>query len=211
MNESMSILLGPWELNQFSSIFSEVITTRRREHPGTASGWVLQEGSIGLTNGDILTEILAVCYRSKPGSNELRPARGPVKYLAILGHLSMKTSPDNPDFPPSSSWLVDGHFIKWTPGSQSSKTLSLKIIWKLKDGTDAAFRNYNIYVKKLAKKVEEVQEYLGTAFVEAFYVSNLPVPSKTSSLRFIVQACSADGSSQKLVDCPTFSIDAGDP
>lgn len=168
-----------------------------------------------------LTEIHAVCFWSKHKLNKMRQARSPVEYLAILGHITIKTfSEKNSDFPPSSSWLVEGEFIKWTSGSQGSKTLSAKIVWKLKNGTNTvAFPNYKIYVKKLAKQVvgnqdeilEEAQVYLGTAYVEAFYVSDLAVPGGTSSLKFIVQVCAADGTCQKLDDSPTFSIDAEGP
>lgn len=207
MNESTSILLTSGDFNQFSSKFSKVIPTHRLEKPGNSFGWVLQEGSIALESGDMLTEIHAVCYRSKYESS----ARSSVEYFAELGHLSIRTSENKLDFLPSSSWLVDGQFIKWASGSGGSKTLSVKIVWKLKYGTSTAFSNYNIYVKNVTKQVEEVAEYLGTAHVEAFYVSDLVVPSETCSLKFIVQMCAADGSCQNLDDSPTFTVDAEGP
>ncbi|XP_041000722.1 cytosolic endo-beta-N-acetylglucosaminidase 1 isoform X2 [Juglans microcarpa x Juglans regia] len=208
MNESTSILLASGDFNQFSSKFSKVIPTQRLEKPGNSFGWVLQEGSIALESGDMLTEIHAVCYRSKYESS----ARSSVKYFAELGHLTIRTSHEKKlDFLASSSWLVDGQFIKWACGSRGSKTLSVKIVWKLKHGTSTAFSNYNIYVKKVTKQVEEVAEYLGTAHVEAFYVSDLVVPSETSSLKFIVQMCAADGTCQNLDDSPTFTVDAEGP
>ncbi|KAG2723976.1 hypothetical protein I3760_02G196100 [Carya illinoinensis] len=207
-NESTTILLTSGDFNQFSGKFSKVIPTHRLERPGNSCGWVLQEGSIAPEKGDILTEIQAVCYRSKYESSEPRPARSSVKYFAELGHLTIRTSEKNLDFLPSSSWLVDGQFIKWVSGSRGSKTLSVKIVWKLKHGTSTAFSKYNIYVKKVTKHVEEVAEYLGTAYVEAFYVSDLVVPSETSSLKFIVQMCAADGTCQNLDDSPTFTVDA---
>ncbi|KAM4104192.1 hypothetical protein ACJW30_06G138200 [Castanea mollissima] len=214
MNKSMSILLASQEIYQFSSKFSQVITTRPHEKPGNSPGWVIQEASIAM-NGYTLTEIYAVCYRSKPEFNKPRPAHNPVKYFAVLGHITIKNSEKKSGFPPSSSWIVEAQFIKWASVSQGSKTLSVKLIWKLKDGTDTVFPNYNIYAKKLAKQVvsdqygslEDVPKYLGTAHVEAFYVSDLSVPCETSSLKFIVQVCAADGTCQKLDDSPTFSID----
>ncbi|XP_075671601.1 cytosolic endo-beta-N-acetylglucosaminidase 1 isoform X2 [Castanea sativa] len=214
MNKSMSILLASQEIYQFSSKFSQVITTRPHEKPGNSPGWVIQEASIAM-NGYTLTEIYAVCYRSKPEFNKPRPAHNPVKYFAVLGHITIKNSDKKSGFPPSSSWIVEAQFIKWASVSQGSKTLSVKLIWKLKDGTDTVFPNYNIYAKKLAKQVvsdqdgslEDVPKYLGTAHVEAFYVSDLSVPCETSSLKFIVQVCAADGTCQKLDDSPTFSID----
>ncbi|KAG2723979.1 hypothetical protein I3843_02G172600 [Carya illinoinensis] len=207
-NESTSILLTSGDFNQFSGKFNKVIPTHRLERPGNSFGWVLQEGSIALEKGDILTEIHAVCYRSKYESSELRPARSSVKYFAELGHLTIRTSEKNLDFLPSSSWLVYGQFIKWVSGSRGSKALTVKIVWKLKHGTGTAFSKYNIYVKKVTKQVEEVAEYLGTAHVEAFYVSDLVVPTETSSLKFIVQMCAADGTCQNLDDSPTFTVDA---
>lgn len=214
MNKSMSILLASQEIYQFSSKFSQVITTRTHEKPGNSPGWVIQEASIAM-NGYKLTEIHAVCYRSKPEFNKPRPAHNPVKYFAVLGHITIKNSEKKSGFPPSSSWIVEAQFIKWTSVSRGSKTLSVKLIWKLKDGTDTVFPNYNIYAKKLAKQVvsdrdgslEDVPKYLGTAHVEAFYVSDLSVPCETSSLKFIVQVFAADGTCQKLDDSPTFSID----
>ncbi|KAL4620797.1 hypothetical protein ACB092_06G181900 [Castanea dentata] len=214
MNKSMSILLASQEIYQFSSKFSQVITTRPHEKPGNSPGWVIQEASIAM-NGYTLTEIYAVCYRSKPEFNKPRPAHNPVKYFAVLGHITIKNSEKKSGFPPSSSWIVEAQFIKWASVSQGSKTLSVKLIWKLKDGTDTVFPNYNIYAKKLAKQVvsdqdgsqEDVPKYLGTAHVEAFYVSDLSVPCETSSLKIIVQVCAADGTCQKLDDSPTFSID----
>uniref|UniRef100_A0A7N2MFH3 mannosyl-glycoprotein endo-beta-N-acetylglucosaminidase n=1 Tax=Quercus lobata TaxID=97700 RepID=A0A7N2MFH3_QUELO len=214
MNKSMSMLLASQEIYQFSSKFSQVITTRPHGKPGNSPGWVIQEASIAM-NGYKLTEIHAVCYRSKPEFNKPGPAHNPVKYFAVLGHITIKNSEKKSGFPPSSSWLVEAQFIKWTSVSQGSKTLSVKLKWKLKDGTDTVFPNYNIYAKKLAKQVvsdqdvslEDVPKYLGTAHVEAFYVSDLSVPCETSSLKFIVQVCAADGTCQKLDDSPTFSID----
>lgn len=214
MNKSMSILLASQEIYQFSSKFSQVITTRPHEKPGNSPGWVIQEASIAM-NGYKLTEIHAVCYRSKPEFNKPGPAHNPVKYFAVLGHITIKNSEKKSGFPPSSSWLVEAQFIKWTSVSRGSKTLSVKLIWKLKDGTDTVFPNYNIYAKKLAKQVvsdrdgslEDVPKYLGMAHVETFYVSDLSVPCETSSLKFVVQVCAADGTCQKLDDCPTFSID----
>ncbi|XP_059456645.1 cytosolic endo-beta-N-acetylglucosaminidase 1 [Corylus avellana] len=216
-NQSMSILLTPQEMNQFRSKFGRVITTRRLEKPGTIPGWVIQEARISM-NHCTLTEIHAVCYPSQQELSEMRPARRPVEYFAVLGHISIKTSGKNSDFLPSSSWLVEGEFIKWTSSSRVSKSLSVKIVWKLTNGSNTdAFPNYNIYVKKLAKQGVGNQdgklevEYLGTAHVEAFYVSDLAVPWGISSLKFIVQVCAADGTFQKLDDSPTFSIDAEGP
>jgi mannosyl-glycoprotein endo-beta-N-acetylglucosaminidase len=127
----------------------------------------------------------------------------------------MNTSKENTYFPPSSSWLVEGHYIKWSSGSQGSKTVSVKIDWKSKDGTDSQFPKYNIYVEKLPKQAVRnhgvglggVQEYLGVANVEAFYVSELPIPATTSSIKFIIQVCGVDGVCQNMDDSPYFQLD----
>ncbi|KAK6929511.1 Glycoside hydrolase, family 85 [Dillenia turbinata] len=50
-------------------------------------------------------------------------------------------------------------------------------------------------------------DYIGMAAVQDFYVSDLQLPSGISSVKFIVQVCSIDGSSQKLEDSPSFQLD----
>ncbi|XP_002273683.3 cytosolic endo-beta-N-acetylglucosaminidase 1 isoform X5 [Vitis vinifera] len=230
LNERMSVLLAAQgstllTMNQFSSKFSKVIMPHRVVKIEAAPGWVIQESSIAM-NGYILTEIHAVCYKSKPdfidlklnsGSDHLDNdlARSPSNYYAVLGHLMVKTSDQNPDFLPSSSWLVEVQHIKWASDLQGAKTLSAKIIWKLKDGNYSMSQNYNVYVEKLANEevgnpgtmLKREQEYLGVAQVEAFYVSDFVVPSGTSSLKFIIQVCGTDGASQKLDDSPYFQLD----
>ncbi|CAI9768283.1 unnamed protein product [Fraxinus pennsylvanica] len=114
------------------------------------------------------------------------PSRDPSEYYAVLGYIRVYTSSKNTDFPPSASWIVNSHYVQFTSGPQGSKNLSIKIIWQLKEGAD--------------------QEYLGVAKVECFYISELVVPSGTSSLKFIIQVCSADGASQKLEDSPSFTL-----
>ncbi|XP_059669303.1 cytosolic endo-beta-N-acetylglucosaminidase 1-like [Cornus florida] len=221
LKERTSVLLASrgrtlLTINQLSTKFGKVIMPCRVTKPETAPGWVIQESSISM-NGYTLTEIHAVCYRSKPelgkqilnsGSNgeDNALARGPSEYFALLGHITVKTSEQNSSFPPSTSWLVEGQYIKWTSGSQGSKTLSVKVIWKLKDGDASLFPQYNIYVEKLSKMLEGVQEYLGVARVDAFYVSDLVIPTGTSSLNFIVQVCSIDGACQTLDDSPSFEL-----
>ncbi|XP_059666788.1 cytosolic endo-beta-N-acetylglucosaminidase 1-like isoform X2 [Cornus florida] len=221
LKERTSVLLASrgrtlLTINQLSTKFGKVIMPCRVTKSETAPGWVIQESSISM-NGYTLKEIHAVCYRSKPvlskqilnsGSNgeDNSLARGPSEYFALLGHITVKTSEQNSSFPPSTSWLVEGQYIKWTSGSQGSKTLSVKVIWKLKDGDASLFPQYNIYVEKLSKMLEGVQEYLGVARVDAFYVSDLVIPTGTSSLNFIIQVCSIDGACQSLHDSPSFHL-----
>lgn len=224
-NERTSVLLASWGTNQFSRKFSKIIAPCQVNKPRTAPGWAVLESSIEM-NGYTLTEIHAVCYRPKHEHSQLRLEHrtdgsedtltySPKEYHAVLGHITMNTSKENTYFPPSSSWLVEGHYIKWSSGSQGSKTVSVKIVWKSKDGTDSQFPKYNIYVEKLPKQAVRnhgvglggVQEYLGVANVEAFYVSELPIPATTSSLKFIIQVCGVDGVCQNMDDSPYFQLD----
>ncbi|KAJ6900094.1 cytosolic endo-beta-N-acetylglucosaminidase 1-like [Populus alba x Populus x berolinensis] len=224
-NERTSVLLASWGTNQFSRKFSKIIAPCQVNKPRTAPGWVVLESSIDM-NGYTLTEIHAVCYRPKHEHSQLGLEHrtdgsedtltyNPKEYHAVLGHITMNTSKENTYFPPSSSWLVEGHYIKWSSGSQGSKNVSVKIDWKSKDGTASQFPKYNIYVEKLPKQAVRnhgvglggVQEYLGVANVEAFYVSELPIPATTSSLKFIIQVCGVDGVCQNLDDSPYFQLD----
>ncbi|KAE9465143.1 hypothetical protein C3L33_02929, partial [Rhododendron williamsianum] len=199
-------------MTQFSSKFNKVIMPCQVTKSKTDPGWITLESSISM-NGFTLTEIHALCY------SESSPSPNPTQYFAILGHVSVKTSGQNVVFPPSTSWLVEGQDIEWTSGSQKSKTLSVKISWRLKDGNASLFPKYNIFVEKLSNQdvgnifVEKLsnqdvgkQEYLGVAQVEAFYVFNLVVPCGTSNLKFSIQVCGVDGTSQPVNDSPSFHL-----
>ncbi|XP_002520784.3 cytosolic endo-beta-N-acetylglucosaminidase 1 [Ricinus communis] len=225
LNKRTSVFIAPCGKSQFSNEFSKVIVPHRLDKPEMAPGWVIQESSIDM-NGYTLTEIHALCYRSKPEHGKLRSeyisdrhdnttGPSPSEYFAVLGHITIKNSKENPVFPASSSWLVAGQCIKWISGSQGSKKLSIKISWKLKDGSTSQFSKFNIYVEKLGKnagrnsdgRIEGIQEFIGVACVETFYVSCLSIPCSTSSVKFIIQMCGIDGTCQKLVDSPLFLLD----
>ncbi|KAF3433352.1 hypothetical protein FNV43_RR24454 [Rhamnella rubrinervis] len=226
VNERKTILLASHGGNQFSSKFGEVIMTRQLENPGSSTGWVINESSITMS-GYKLTEIGVVCYSSKPDVEERRlepktdnsdndsSTEAPVEYYAVLGHISIRTSAHYSIFPPSVSWVVEGQHVTWSRNSKGPKTLSVKIIWKLKDGKDSAFPHYYIYAEKVAKKpvakpggtLEGAPEFLGMAHVKAFYVANLAVASGVSKIKFIIQVCSVDGSIQKLDESPFFELD----
>lgn len=190
-------------MNRFSSKFGNVIMSRQAKNQDTPE-WALQESSIAMS-GYTLTGIHAVCYKLNP---KISSDRDPSEYYAVLGHIEVKTSVDISYFPPYSAWLVEGQYIKWALNSEGSKTVSAKIIWSLKNGNASCFPKYNIYVKKQpnSSTAEEKEEFLGVAEVEAFYISDLVVPSGSTSLNFIVQVCSIDGSSQKLDDSPSFLL-----
>ena len=95
---------------------------------------------------------LVVCYKSKLDRVDLKLdsrsddndiASSGSNYYAVLGHLAVKSSDHSSDFPPSSSWLIEGQHIKWASDLLGAKTLSAEIIWKLKDG------NYSIPKTKM--------------------------------------------------------------
>lgn len=226
-DKRMTILLASQAVNNFSSKFSKVIMTR--EHQKLSPGWVINEGTVTM-NGYTLTEIHAVCYRSDSPFNEMGwqyrsdgsdgTVASPSDYFAVLGHITIKTSDYKSDFPVSTSWLVDGQYIKWTSDPQGSKTLDVKISWKLKDGKNYyLFPNSNLYLVKLSKQadgnpgttLEDVKEYLGVAHVNCFYVSDLKVPSGTISLKFIIQVCSVDGTNQELDVSPYYQLEVEGP
>ena len=229
VNERKKILLASRGGNQFSSKFGEVIKTRQLENPGSSTGWVINESSI-IMSGYKLTEIGVVCYRSKHDVEERRlefktdnsdnnsSTEAPAEYYAVLGHISIRTSAHYSYLPPPASWLVEGQHVTWSTNSNGANTLSVKIIWKLKDGKDSAFPHYNIYAEKVAKKqvgkpagtLEAAQKFLGVAQVKAFYVADLAVASGVSKVKIIIQVCSVDGSIQKLDESPFFELDVKD-
>ncbi|KAL1104682.1 hypothetical protein V6Z11_D04G082200 [Gossypium hirsutum] len=161
MEGKKKLLLASQETNQFSSKFDETIVLHQPTKSDTAPGWVIQESSISM-NGYTLTEIRAICYRKQPENSEhksearSKTTQDPAEYFAVLGHISISTSIQNTEFPPSTSWIVKGKDVEWG-GSQGSKTLSLKISWKLKDGWSSRFPRYNIYVEKLIKQAVRPQ------------------------------------------------------
>lgn len=217
-DEKNEVLLTSGEVNNLSSKFNKVITTR--EHKGFSPGWVINESAIAM-NRYTLNEIHAVCYRSNSSLSDCKDCTvaSPSDYYALLGHVTIKNSDYKSDFPVSSSWLVDGKYIKWTSGSEGSKTLNIKISWTLKDGKNYLSLKYNIYLAKLSKQaggdpgttLEPVKEYLGVAQVNCFYVSDLEVTSDTSSLKFIIQVCSVDGTIQALDESPYYQLEVEGP
>ncbi|KAL5974939.1 hypothetical protein ACLOJK_031615 [Asimina triloba] len=230
-NGKASILLAPGgstflpthnEINKFSKVITPVEITDPK-----AGGWVIQSSAINM-EGFTLTDIQIVCYnKRKPklrgstsaddGSDKnITPSTLSSNFSALLGHITIRNSEQNMVFPPASSWDVTSKDESWGSGSQGSKTLSVMIVWHLKDGIvdESVFVQYNVYVENTAKKAVEVasqpigvsEEFLGLARVQAFYVSDLVVPSGVSSLKFIIQVCGVDGSIQKLEESPTLML-----
>ncbi|OVA02794.1 Glycoside hydrolase [Macleaya cordata] len=231
-NERTSVLLASSgetliTMNQFAGKFDKVImplrVTKLDAEALRGKGWVIQESSIAMS-GYTLTEIHMVCYRSKPELSELRLHQDPTSegtklphaspgYYASLGHVTIKTSEQNLNFPPFTSWVVEGQYISWTKSSsEQSKSLSFKIFWRLRNDHGSLFPKYSIYVSRIVKhavdgNIEGAKEYLGVARVQAFYVSDLEVPDGVSSLKFIIQVCGIDGACQELDSCPAFLLD----
>lgn len=230
LNKRTSILLATGQaLHQLTNKFDQVIMPQQVTSSATenqqATGWILRETSIQM-NGYTLTDIHIVCYiERKPDSqkpmlehesmNRKSTLSAPkvLDFNASLGHISIRNSTHNMDYPPAAAWVVEGQYISW---SQGNKTVSLKIIWNLKQGLGDAslFLKYNVYVEKSAMQVvadaddaSNSVEYIGVARIQAFYVSNFTIPSKMSSLKFIIQVCGIDGSFQNLHESPSFLLD----
>ncbi|CAN4098058.1 unnamed protein product [Withania somnifera] len=225
VKEQKSVLLASLgdsllTMSHFVRHFDSVIMPHRVTKLETEPSWIIQESSIAM-EGYMLRKIHAVCYKLRPEvhKSEIQvktSAFSPSEYHALLGHLSINSCALNFHFPPSTSWLVDGNFIKWSSsGSHGSRKLNIKLVWKLKEGKSHLFPKYYIYVKKQPNlsiaeptgSLQLVPEYLGVAKVEAFYVSDLLVPSGTSSVKFIIQVCSLDGTFQRLEDSPSIDLD----
>ncbi|CAK7325921.1 unnamed protein product [Dovyalis caffra] len=223
MNERIWVLVAPSEMNGLLPKFSKVIVPHQVSK--MASEWIVNEGTVAM-DVHMLTEIHAVCYRTKSRHGELlselradnqdgAPAPVPAEYFAVLGHISIKNFSENLFFPPSTAWVTEIQHVKYSSISQGYKAVSLKLIWKLKDGNDSLFPNYNIYVEKVAKNIDGnatgtlvgMREYLGAAHVQAFYMSDLSIPSHIGCLKFIIQVCAADGSYQELDDSPHMLLD----
>ncbi|KAL1307977.1 hypothetical protein HN51_049888 [Arachis hypogaea] len=206
INENVSILSAPQEMvNHLSQKFDKIVPTT--EQNGSSTEWIMHEFTIDM-NGYTLTEIRAMCYRQdhELTLNSRRLDHDLVTdYSAILGHVTITPSEYKPSFPVSNSWLVNGEYIdlKSSPKGDS-KLLSVKISWKLKEEKDySVFSHYNVYMENESK----VKEYIGVAHVNSFYVSELEVPSATSSFKFIIQVCNVDGTNQKLDESPYYQLE----
>ncbi|KAF5199306.1 Cytosolic endo-beta-n-acetylglucosaminidase [Thalictrum thalictroides] len=227
-NKKTSILLAYDCMNELASKFDKVAITRQlnARDAQAGEGWILQESSISM-KGYTLTQIHIVCYKSKLELNnlKLKQARklggtnlaqaGPSEFFASLGHITIKTPDQNSDFPPSTSWVVEGQNVSWTTGSSGSNALSIKIVWSLKEGDSSRFPTYNIFVVKQGQKVLEHQddpiskvneEYISVARVRTVYISDLVVPPGILYLKFIIQVCGPDGDCQKLDSCPALLV-----
>lgn len=234
INGRTSILLAPGHafphLHQLKNTFDRVVTPMQNKNSAgmesQATGWIIHETSIDM-NDQTLTDIHVVCYKEKNldlhdlmlepdklNKHSTSITAGLTDFNASLGHISIKTSVENMKYPPATSWVVEGQYISWASGPNDTKIVSLKILWSLNGAGDAMFLKYNVYADKSAKSeaddtdgiIRGNLEYLGVAQVQAFYVSNMSVPTGISALKFIIQVCGVDGSSQELVDSPAFLL-----
>ncbi|KAJ0978357.1 hypothetical protein J5N97_013831 [Dioscorea zingiberensis] len=208
-NDTQTFPLVHLEKN-YGRIMSPQVKSKEKVSDST---WVLYEASIQM-KGYTLTDIRVISYIKRVIDTEEQAIDA--SYNASLGHISIRTTPQNMEFPPANAWIVEGKHISWASTSSGTRTVSLELIWKLKAGETSSFMKYNIYVAKQSKqadgdssiRVAENKDYLGIARVEAFYVSNLEVPHDITSLRFIVQVCGLDGGFQELHLSPDFLLSA---
>ncbi|KAJ6805984.1 cytosolic endo-beta-N-acetylglucosaminidase 1-like [Iris pallida] len=139
-------------------------------------------------------------------------------YCASLGHIRIQNTAQNIDFPPADSWVLEVQHISWASSSNGTRTVSLNIIWKHRSELTGSFTMFNIFVEKLVDRANTEasgclvapKQFLGSARVQAFYVSDLEVPNGVANLKFIVQACGSDGACQELDRSPTFHLAAGE-
>ncbi|XP_065872305.1 cytosolic endo-beta-N-acetylglucosaminidase 1-like [Euphorbia lathyris] len=202
-NETTSILIVPSKTNESSKKFDKVIVPRSVNKP---PGWIIEEGTIEM-NGFTLIGIRAVRFRPMLENGKVRQ-----------DHIRIENSEGgNSGFPSPSSWLIEAQNIKWSLGSHGSKLVSAKLTWKLKDGSKFEFSKYIVYVEKNSKNdarnsgsLKRIREYIGATYVEAFYVTDISIPSTTCTLKFVIQACTVDGICQKLDDSPFFQLNVKD-
>ncbi|OAY73406.1 Cytosolic endo-beta-N-acetylglucosaminidase 2 [Ananas comosus] len=207
-------------LDPSKSQYYKIIQAEKMESPGITS-WILYKATLRL-GGYTLTGINATCIlrRLNPTKPASRKSLGfgypegisdeSFPYCASIGHISIRNSEQSMQFPQANAWVTEGQCISWAPDSNGTRNVSLKIVWKLADAYTDSFMKYNIYVEKQmansgGNSVERT--YLGVARVEAFYVSDLDVPSEVTCLRFIIQICAYDGSCQEIEKSPTFILD----
>uniref|UniRef100_A0A7N0THI6 mannosyl-glycoprotein endo-beta-N-acetylglucosaminidase n=1 Tax=Kalanchoe fedtschenkoi TaxID=63787 RepID=A0A7N0THI6_KALFE len=229
-NEKSSILLASWgdnliTMSQFANKFSKIIMPQRVTRQEDAPGWIIHESSLSM-KGYMLANINAVCYKSSPGLVQKRldyvserqgtTSENPSGFHALLGHIKATSAQPNSSFPPQTSWQVGSQFIMQAKDYASSRTISLKIVWKLKTDTDIVFSHFNIFVIQVQKLANgdsndadhhSVPVFLGVTHTKAFYVSDLAILPGTHCLEFIIQVSLLDGTYQSLEDSPKLSLD----
>ncbi|GLJ37366.1 hypothetical protein SUGI_0758260 [Cryptomeria japonica] len=158
------------------------------------------------------------------GSSSAIESTANLEYWASLGNISITSPEDDKKVPPSDMWIINGTDISWETASTGGRMLSINIGWKLKEGSYFStvepgypFPRYDLYVERINQlqvnklrgihpMMDKEVDYLGVAVVQAFYVSNLLVPSECKALKFILQVCMPSGIFVPLEDSPSFSI-----
>ncbi|KAG8085246.1 hypothetical protein GUJ93_ZPchr0010g10058 [Zizania palustris] len=196
---------------------SYIKADKEDRHDQVDKKWTVYKAIVQFSPGFTLTGINIVCTMKttgitdtgideQDGSSEAGE-NGSLRYHASLGHVSIRTT-EKTEFPPARSWVTEGGYISWTNCSDKSKLISLKISWMLNPGHLISFMKYNVYVEKIKadSNAKASRIFLGVASVEAFYVSDLQVPSEVTNLKFVIQPCGRDGSCQELDECPKFNL-----
>ncbi|XP_010423470.1 PREDICTED: cytosolic endo-beta-N-acetylglucosaminidase 1 [Camelina sativa] len=209
-NETKSLLMAPNDsISRVGNMFLPCHLTSTQ----TKSDWTVHETNLVL-DGYTLTEISAFC--STP--DDLTEEANTLEYFALLGHISIKSQQKTKLFP----LAIEAHDVKIVPGDPGSKTLSCKLEWRLKHPKeDFTFTRYNVYAEDLKssdyrprkvmeeRRIEKV--FLGTAHVNAYYVSELVVGSDVKGVRFVVQPCGEDGTWQELDASPNLLVEIERP
>lgn len=209
-NETKSFLMAP---NKSICKFGDMFLPCHLTSTQTSSDWIVHETNLVL-DGHTLTEISAFCTRP----DNLTEETNTPEYFALLGHISIKCQQKTNLYPPASSWVIEAHQIKVVPGDSGSRTLSCKLEWRLKNPEeDSTFTRYNLYAENLnsnnyrpRKVMEEPSNekvFLGTAHVDAYYVSDMVVGANVKGVRFVVQTIGEDGTWQELDASPNLLVE----
>ncbi|KAK8928238.1 hypothetical protein KSP39_PZI017503 [Platanthera zijinensis] len=208
LNSTTHALLLPdalFPMCQLASSNDIIIPSRSRRDLSTGSGWVRYESIITTftTSPQTLTEVRLLAYLS-PGS--MIADESP--YYASLGLLRIEIFGQKVEFPPPDSWITVGEDISWSLSNEGTRTVSLKITWKLKDSSQP-FAAYNVYVRKMSGGLNDTVgtlDLLGVVRAGLYYVSALEVPSGVTDLGFFFQVCSLNGISQELDESPSYLL-----
>jgi mannosyl-glycoprotein endo-beta-N-acetylglucosaminidase len=221
-NESTSILvaedIATFTRKKLNHKYGSYVQADKMEpHAPDNQDWVLYRATVQSSANYTITGINIVCTLKIAGEIGPEPEEGGIleaivegslPYHASVGSISIRKTGKDTKFPTAELWVTEGEYISLSNSSNASNGLSLKISWKLKTPGQTLFKKYNIYVEMLrtdsSAKLPRI--YLGVASVEAFYVSDLEVPTEVTGLKFIIQACGPDGSFQELEECPRFFI-----
>ncbi|CAH8292715.1 unnamed protein product [Eruca vesicaria subsp. sativa] len=205
--ETKSLLMAP---NEYMHRFGDMFLPCLRR---TTSDWTVYETNL-LMDGHTLTEISALCY----GPDDLGEEKNTKGYSALLGHISIKSQQKTKLFPPASSWVIEAHNLAIVPGDSGSRTLSCKLEWRLKHPEEEyVFTTYNVYAESLKssdyrtrKVMDEPKSekvFLGTAHVNAYYVSDMVVGPDVKKVSFVIQTWGEDGSWQELDASPNILVE----